>query len=200
MRILIADDHVLVRDTIAAYLTNEGAFVVSATASLDEAITHIEKLEDLDIVLLDYSMPGMNGLEGLRKVKAMVGDTPVAILSGTATPAIAEGAIAAGASGFIPKTLPAKSIMSAATMMVQGEVFAPFNFMNQKADGALGGLTDRETEVLRGICEGKSNKEIALDLGLQEVTIKLHVKTLCRKLEAKNRTHAAMIAKTNNFV
>ena len=67
-------------------------------------------------------------------------------------------------------------------------------------DKTVGNLTKRETEVLRALSEGKSNKEIARDLGLQEVTIKLHVKTLCRKLEAKNRTQAAMIARDRELL
>ena len=83
---------------------------------------------------------------------------------------------------------------------VAGEVFVPFGFMQQTDEKTVGNLTERETQVLRGLCEGKSNKEIARDLDLQEVTIKLHVKTLCRKLDAKNRTQAAMIAKERRLV
>jgi two-component system, NarL family, nitrate/nitrite response regulator NarL len=82
-------------------------------------------------------------------------------------------------------------------IMASGEVFAPISLLQDEdpPEGALATLTRRETDVLRGICEGKSNKEIARDLELQEVTVKLHVKTLSRKLGAKNRTHAAMIAR-----
>jgi two-component system nitrate/nitrite response regulator NarL len=84
--------------------------------------------------------------------------------------------------------------------MAMGEVYAPFDFMQQAQKKAVGNLTERETDVLKGLCDGKSNKEIARDLDLQEVTIKLHVKTLSRKLEARNRTHAAMIATERNLV
>ena len=83
--------------------------------------------------------------------------------------------------------------------MIAGELYVPYDFM-QKDDSKVGNLSQRETDVLRGICEGKSNKEIARDLDLQEVTIKLHVKTLSRKLDARNRTHAAMIARDMNLV
>ena len=85
--------------------------------------------------------------------------------------------------------------------MAAGAVYAPLEFMQQPTTlTGDGHLTRREGDVLRGICEGKSNKEIARDLDLQEVTIKLHVKTLSRKLEAKNRTHAAMIARDRGYI
>ena len=91
-------------------------------------------------------------------------------------------------------------MISAIRFMAAGEVYVPYGFLQQADTKAVGNLTVRETEVLQGLCEGKSNKEIALDLNLQEVTITLHVKTLCRKLEAKNRTQAALIAKDRQLV
>jgi len=201
LRILVADDHDLVRETIGSFLLNsDGITAVETAATLGEAIDIVRGEYIFDLILLDYNMPGMNGLDGLAKMKDAAGKSPVAILSGTASPAIAQAAIEAGAMGFIPKTIASKSVVSAAKFMAMGEVYAPFEFMQQTQETTVGNLTERETDVLRGICEGKSNKEIARDLDLQEVTIKLHVKTLSRKLEARNRTHAAMIAKDQNFV
>ena len=84
--------------------------------------------------------------------------------------------------------------------MLAGETYAPFSFLNQERGAAQTLLSARELEMVKGICEGKSNKEIARDLDLQEVTVKLHVKTMSRKLAAKNRTHAAMIAKEMGIV
>jgi len=201
MRILVADDHDLVRETIASFLVNSGGITtVETAATLDEALDHVAGEYIFDLVLLDYNMPGMSGLKGLARMKDAVGKVPVAILSGTASPTIAHDAIAAGAMGFVPKTLGSKSMVSAVKFMAMGEVYAPFEFMQQTQEKTVANLTERETAVLQGICEGKSNKEIARDLDLQEVTIKLHVKTLSRKLEARNRTHAAMIAKERNLV
>lgn len=91
-------------------------------------------------------------------------------------------------------------MVSAIRFMVAGETYLPVGLTQQTQDQRVADLTRRETDVLRGICEGKSNKEIALDLSLQEVTIKLHVKTLCRKLDARNRTQAAMIARDRHLV
>lgn len=200
MRILIADDHDLVRDTLALFLETEGMTEIASVASLDEAIKAADASGSFDLVLLDYNMPGMDGLTGLDRMKEANDGRPVAILSGTASPAIAKDAIAAGAAGFLPKTLAARSMVSAIRFMAAGEVFVPYDFMQQAEEKTVGNLTERETAVLLGLCEGKSNKEIARDLDLQEVTIKLHVKTLCRKLEAKNRTQAAMIARDRKLI
>ena len=144
-------------------------------------------------------MPGMNGLDGLKKAIASSFGKPVALMSGTASKAIAQEAIDVGAIGFLPKTMAAKSLINAVRFMAMGETYVPRDFLNAEepeADIPLAKqLSEREQQVLGGLCKGLSNKEIARELDLQEVTIKLHVKTLCRKIEAKNRTHAAMIAK-----
>ncbi|MGH1415190.1 MAG: response regulator [Pelagimonas sp.] len=195
MRILVADDHDLVRDTIAAYLTGAEIDEVVTVSTLEEAVKSAEETGSFDLVLLDYNMPGMSGLDGLARMKAANQDRPVAIISGSATREVAEAALKAGAQGFIPKTLSAKSLLTAARFMAAGEIYAPVEFMQQKPDDETGSLTRRELDVLRGICEAKANKEIARDLDLQEVTVKLHVKTLSRKLGARNRTHVAMIAR-----
>lgn len=197
MRLLLADDHDLVRETLAAFLMAEGFEEVRCAATLPEALAVLAADRDFDLVLLDYSMPGMNGLEGLTRARAAAVGVPVAIITGTVQRDLAEAALAAGAAGFIPKTLASRAMIAAVHLMASGDVFAPISLLLQEPEMtlALQTLTRRETDVLHGICEGKSNKEIARDLELQEVTVKLHVKTLSRKLGAKNRTHAAMIAR-----
>ncbi|MEM7270362.1 MAG: response regulator transcription factor [Pseudomonadota bacterium] len=199
MRILIADDHELVRDTISAFLQREGGFEVTAADDYFGAAEEIKKRGPYDLVLLDFSMPGMEGLTTLAAAKELNRDKPVALISGAADKAIAQDALAAGAAGFLPKSMAAKSLISAVKFMIMGEQYAPLDFMTAEEpenDHPLKSkLSEREFQVLEGLCKGQSNKEIARDLDLQEVTIKLHVKTLCRKLEAKNRTQAAMIAK-----
>ncbi len=200
MRILIADDHDLVREAIGAFLIAEGDCEVVTVGTLTEAIKVVKEQGAFDLVMLDYNMPGMNGLEGLQKMIAANEGNPVAILSGTTTKTLAEEAFSLGAAGFVPKTLGAKSMISAARFMVAGEIYAPFNFMQKKDDASGDLFTNRELEVLHGICRGQSNKEIARDHNLQEATVKLHAKTLSRKLGAKNRTHAAMIARDRNLL
>lgn len=202
-RILIADDHDLVRDTISAYIEHQEQCEIALAEDFDAAATKIAEEGPFDLVLLDYSMPGMGGLEGLGRAIASNGGNPVAIISGAADPATAQAALAAGASGFIPKTLSARSLLNAVRFMLAGEQFAPVDFMTQEVGSDKHPyeelLSERERQVLGGLCRGLSNKEVARELSLQEVTIKLHVKTLCRKLEARNRTHAAMIAKDAGF-
>jgi DNA-binding NarL/FixJ family response regulator len=199
LRLLIADDHALVRESIAALLKQEANFSVTTVATLEEALAAVEESGGFDLVLLDYKMPGVNGLEGLARMISAAKGAPVALMSGNASRAIAEQAVDSGAAGFLPKTIAARSITSAVRFMAAGEIFVPYGFMQQE-DKTVGDLSQRQTEVLRGIAEGKSNKEIARDLNLQEVTIKLHVATLCRKLEARNRTHAIMIAQDMNLL
>ena len=199
MKILVADDHDLVRDTIALFLQNEGGIEVTVAATLDEALVRIDEVGSFDLVLLDYGMPGMDGLAGLKRAIAANQDKPVALMSGVASRTVAEDALAAGAAGFVPKTLGAKSMVNALRFMASGEQYAPVKWMTEMETEAshplANKLTEREMQVLEGLCDGKANKEIARDLDLQEVTVKLHVKTLSRKLDARNRTHAAMIAR-----
>ncbi len=182
------------------FMQAEGGFEVTNANSVDAALAEIGAQAPFDLVLLDYNMPGMNGLEGLERVITACAGKPVALLSGDASATVVDQAIAAGAAGFVPKTLGAKSMMSAIKFMMTGEVYVPFNYVQQTTTIAIPGLTERETQVLRCLAEGMANKEIARQLELQEVTIKLHVKTLSRKLGAKNRTHAAMIARDRNLL
>jgi len=199
MRILLADDHDMVRESISAYLNSVGGADVSSTVNLPDALDEIEKNGPFDLVLLDYNMPGMFGLEGLVQALKCNGGTGVAILSGSAPPHTVQDALDAGAIGYLPKTMGAKSLLNAIRFMSAGEVYVPVTLLREEAaapEHPLAQLlSQRETEVLGGLCRGQSNKEIARDLELQEVTIKLHVRTLCRKLKAKNRTQAALTAK-----
>jgi DNA-binding NarL/FixJ family response regulator len=197
MRILIADDHDLLRDALCDYLRKQGATEVVGVSSLDEALAASGDRSDIDLMVLDYNMPGMKGLTGLSKALDHSQGTPIALLSGNAPYSVAQEAIDRGAIGFLPKTMSAQSLVEAVRFMMAGETFFPVShILPKKQDGLINTqLSKREKQVLKGLCLGQSNKEIASELGLQEVTIKLHVRTLCRKLGAKNRTHAAMIAK-----
>lgn len=200
MRILIADDHDLLRDTLALWFRQEKIDVTPAR-DLQGALAAVAAADEpFDLILLDYGMPGMNGLEGLSRALAEGRGARVALMSGTATRHVAEEALELGSAGFLPKTLPAKSLVNAVRFMAMGEQYAPVDFMTASTEAApvhplAEKLSPRELQVLEQLCAGKANKEIARELGIQEPTVKLHMKTLYRKIGAHNRTQAAMIAK-----
>lgn len=196
MKILFADDHVLVRDAIVALLEQETDFEITTVDDLTSALA--ASVDGFDLILLDYTMPGMNGLGGFDRMKGAT-DAPVALLTGSASREVAQQALDKGAAGFLPKTMSGPSLVNAIRFMAAGEVFAPISFMNGGAaddqSRVAATLTAREKQVLGGLVRGLSNKEIAREISLQEVTVKLHVKTTCRKLGARNRTQAAIAAK-----
>ena len=200
MRILIADDHDLLRETLSMFLASEGSIDTALASTLDAALDLIQSEEKFDLIMLDYNMPGMAGLNGLKRAMEASGGSPVALMSGIASRSVAEEALSFGAAGFVPKTLAAKTLVNAVRFMAMGEKYAPIDFMTADdptvAPNPLAQkLSRRELQVIEGLSKGKSNKEIARDLDLQEPTIKLHVKTLYRKIGAANRTQAALIAK-----
>lgn len=201
MKILIADDHRLVRDAIGAVLKSTGEIEVVTVGTMQEAVAALESDGRFDLILLDYHMPGVGDLAGLRSILARYRDEKIALFSGTASDFVVNEAFRLGAVGFVPKTLAPESMIHAVRLMAAGERYLPVELMTRAtSDGGAGQsvnhlLSERELQALQGLCDGLSNKEIASRCGVQEVTVKLHVKTLCRKLGARNRTHAALIGK-----
>ncbi len=206
MDILLADDHRLVRDGLKFFLERLGPDVKVAEAeTFDEALSSAAECDDLQLIILDLVMPGMNGLTGLEVMRARFPDVPVVILSGSFQRNEVINAINRGAHGFIPKTLSGKAMLSALQLVVSGEKYVPSIIFSE---GQMGGngvgsfaddsplqrLTPRERDVLGLLTKGHSNKEIARALGLQEVTVKVHLKGVFRKLGAVNRTQAVKIA------
>jgi DNA-binding NarL/FixJ family response regulator len=206
MRLLIADDHELLRDTLRSFLQQQADIELCAVGDLDSVFDLLAQGEAYDLVLLDYTMPGVDGLEGLQRLLDLPDGPAVALISGVADMRIALQAIRMGARGFLQKSMPAQSLLNAIRFMGTGERFLPVDDVLDNLDPrppssldvparAAISLTPRETEVLAALCNGLTNKEIARDLQLSEPTIKLHVKTLYRRLGATNRTQAAMIAR-----
>ncbi|GIK99113.1 MAG: DNA-binding response regulator [Alphaproteobacteria bacterium] len=202
MQILLADDHVLVRDALKSYIERlaEDA-TVHAVSSFPEAYAVAQREAGLELIVLDLRMPGMNGLDGLKRMRALRPNTPVVIMSGLARQQDISEALEAGAAGFFPKTLNGPALVSALRLVLAGERFVPSTDHaaantreTQPESESTSSLTVREREVLELLTKGLSNKEIARQLDLQEVTIKLHVRGICRKLGAKNRTQAALLA------
>lgn len=201
MRVLLADDHNLVRDALKSYLERlEPSAEVLTAESLGDAVEEAHRAGKLDLVILDLKMPGMNGLDGLRRMREARPGVPVVLMSGGASQDEVRAALDLGAKGFLPKTLTGPALVSAIRLILAGERFVPFDAFETGPEEAPAGpagtspLTQREREVLGYLEKGWSNKEIARALDLQEVTIKLHIRGICRKLGAKNRTQAALRA------
>ena len=133
-RVLVVDDSRLQRRILVASLKKWGFEVVEAESG--EAAMEICLADPPDLILSDWMMPGMNGLDGLRAVLAMEQTDRVALISGEATKKIAEDALAAGAAGFVPKSLPAKSLVNAVKFMAMGEQYAPIGENAEQVDQA----------------------------------------------------------------
>lgn len=202
-KIMLADDHGLVRDTIAAYLATIDGFEVVSTSDLDQALTAMDVPIQFDLLILDYHMPGMNGLNGLEKAKEIYPKTKVILMSGVANRDVANAAMTCGADGFVPKSLTAASMVNAIKFVLSGERYFPFDFeagpKELPTDSIFHTLSSRELETLEQLCNGLSNKEIARNLDVQEVTVKLHVKNVLIKLKVSNRTQAALLAKERHL-
>jgi len=191
MRLLLADDHDLVRDAIALMLSSADDNVEVITAKdLHEALKMTLNEEAYDVIILDLRMPGMNGLVGAQKMMKQVPDTPVMLMSGNASATDVRSAHKIGIKGFISKTLTGKSLINAVSLVASGETYFPVEMLSPQSNTQGQGvrLTDREAEVLAELRQGNSNKEIARALDIAETTVKLHLRSLSDKLNARNRT------------
>lgn len=201
MRLLIADDHELLRDALKAYLETSENYVVEVADTVPDALDAIKQKGSFDLVLLDFQFPGMDGLLGLRRMIAANEGKPVALLSGVATAGTASAALRHGAAAVLSKTMAIEKLKDTITAIVGGAYNAPFVQPSEyTGDEGAPHLTPRQEEVLRCICQGQSNKEIARQLKLQEPTVKMYVKMLYAKLDVHNRTQAALAARNFNLV
>ena len=212
MRILLADDHTLVRENLRDFLHGlEPDVVVLEAETFPEAETIASRHARLDLIILDLMMPGMDGLEGLRQMLKLKPNVPVVILSGSTRQRDIVGAIELGAKGFIPKTISGKAMLNALRMILAGETYVPSAVLRAAAAengddalaGGLGGgakggpaqgLTRRQQQVLDLLVRGHTNKRIAKELDLKEITVKIHLQSVFRKFGVSNRTQAVALA------
>ena len=206
MRVLLIDDHALVRKGLEQLLMSRGIEVIASAGTGAEGITYARDLAP-DIILLDIKMPDMNGLETLVQLRAAGIESPVLMLTMSRDETDLKAALRGGAQGYLLKDMDpedlvpalqdamkgnnvvAKELIGSLTRIVQGQ---------QKKDlepgTLLSGLTPREQEILRHLAEGQSNKGIARALDITDGTVKLHVKSILRKLGVRSRVEAAVIA------
>ena len=195
MRILLADDHPLFADALRVLIErNLPASALTVVPDLDAAVRALAAGTPYDLAILDLHMPGANGFEGIERIRARSPDMPFAVISGAATPADVSRALQLGARGFLPKTLPPHVLAAALQVLAAGGTYVPANYaatQPQPAPAGVPGLTPREAEVLTLLAAGRANKEIGRALDLQEITVKLHVRNIFRKLGVRNRVEAA---------
>ena len=205
MEALLVDDHAMVRQDLKFYLEElDSSVVVSIAENVDEALEFSSRADKLDLIILDYKLPGTVGLSGFEALAAAVPDVPIVFLSGIMRRAEVLRAIGAGAAGVIPKNLSAEAMISALKLVLSGEKYLPSMILSdsdengaayqEMDDGPLRDLTLRQREVMKLLTQGLPNKKIAESLGVEEVTVKLHLSKIFKKLGAANRTHAVRIA------
>ncbi len=198
LRVLIADDHRLISEAVANLLVSDGGFSVELVDSFDLVIKALSQTTPFDLVLLDLKMPGMIGLESVRQIVKAAGKSQVVLFTGEVDRHFLDNALESGVRGLIPKTMPLQALVSVLQLVNSGQVFVPMQEIGRNDKSGQSGnhnLSDKELFVLRLAAEGLTNKEIARDLGTTEVTIKMHMRSICKKLGARNRAHAAIISR-----
>lgn len=200
--VLIADDHPVVRQGLASFLELQGDIELVGQAS--DGSEAVEKALDLmpDVVLMDLAMPLVDGIEAIRRIREACPTTKVVALTSFSDEARLFAAVKAGAAGYLLKDSDPSDILKGIRMVSAGEALispgAAAKLMKEFADGPAGAtaerLTERETEVLRLIAQGLSNRGIAEELVLSEKTVKTHVSNILAKLHLADRTQAALYA------
>ncbi len=200
-RFIIVDDHPLFRGALGQALRDSfGDAEILEAGSLDELTDRLAAAGETDLILLDLSMPGVQGLSGLVYLRAQHPAVPVAIVSASEDAATIRQCLDCGASGFIPKSQPVERIREAIRRIMDGEVWLPPDLdVNNvpSAEGAelvsrLSTLTPQQVRVLMMLGEGLLNKQIAYKLGVSEATIKAHVSAILQKLGVDSRTQAVI--------
>ena len=199
IRVLITDDHKVVRRGLRGFLELDPELeVVGEASNGEEAVELVRRLEP-DVVLMDLLMPVMDGIEATRVIRSEMPEVEVVALTSVLEDVSVTGAIRAGAIGYLLKTTEAdelcEAIKAAAAGKVQLAPEAAARLMREvRTPASLTPLTERETEVLKLVARGKTNRQISRELFIGEKTTKSHVHSILRKLNVKSRTQAALYA------
>lgn len=198
MKILVVDDHALVREGLQQVLQGLHEHVdVLQAANCSQAFDIALQNTDLDLILLDFHLPDMTGLEALRILGLRHPELPVLMLSASADVMVMRQVLSAGASGFVTKSSLSDELLFAVNKVIEGEVYLPVE-LRQGDDGESGldvsKLTQRQELVLRELLDGRSNREISNTLNISEETVKTHVTAILRHFDVQNRTQAVVAA------
>lgn len=205
-RIAVVDGHALVRDGLRRLLEQAFGCQVLEAADIADAMGGIERAGSVDLMLLDLPVAGRAGLAGLKAMRARFPQVPVAIVSALSDPDTVDGALAAGAAGFIPKTLWPDEVLAALHRVLSGTVYRPEPPDSQvQADdhasiqARVESLTPQQRVVLGRLADGLPNKQIAYELGVSMTTVKAHVSAILQKLQVASRTQASILANRIGF-
>ena len=202
-RLVIADDHPLFRGALREAVSGLLQQVEIAEAgSFDEAAELLEQGGDVDLILLDLTMPGVRGFSGLMYMRAQYPSVPVIVVSANDDPAAIRRCMEFGASGFIPKTVGVEAMRAAISRVLGGGVWTPPDVdLTAGSDAAtaelmarMATLTPQQVRVLMMLSEGLLNKQIAFQLSVSEATVKAHVSAILQKLRVESRTQAVIAA------
>ena len=207
MKILLIDDHALFRVGLEALLERRGIEVVDKTGDGEEGLK-LALNANADIILLDLRMPGMGGMEVLRRLRERKNKTPVVMLTTSSDERDLVESLRCGARGYLLKEMDPDELVVALREVVEGKTVVAPGLAGVLArvvqNGESGGiepapspfdsLTPREHEILCHLAEGQSNKVVARHLGISDGTVKLHVKSILRKLDVHSRVEAAVMA------
>ena len=202
-RILIADDHPLFRGALRQAVAPIGTHLeIFEAGDLNSAAEKLAKHSDIDLVLLDLSMPGVRGFSGLIYLRAQYPGVPVIVVSGNQERSVIRRCIDFGASGFIPKTLDVELMRTAIRQVLDGgtwtpsdvDLSAPMDKDTSDIVKRMASLTPQQVRVLMMLSEGLLNKQIAYELSVSEATVKAHVSAILQKLGVESRTQAVIVA------
>ena len=202
-RLVIADDHPLFRGALREAVTGHfDRAEIAEAGSFDEVGKLLDRAGEIDLVLLDLTMPGVRGFSGLMYLRAQYPSVPVVVVSANDDVAVIRRCMEFGASGFIPKTLGIDAIRQAISRVLEGGVWTPPDVDLKGAPDAasaelvqrLATLTPQQVRVLMMLSEGLLNKQIAYELSVSEATVKAHVSAILQKLGVESRTQAVIAA------
>ena len=201
IRILSVDDHPLLREGIAAVIQGQDDMVVVAEAANGREAVNEFRLHRPDVTVIDLQMPIVNGIDAIKAIRAQFSDARFIVLTTYQGDVQALRALKAGASAYLLKNMLRKELLETIRAVHAGRRRIPPEIAAELAEHVMDeALTERETEVLRRVAAGTSNKIIAAQLSLSEATVKAHMKSILSKLNANDRTHAVMIAMRRGFI
>lgn len=211
MKVLIVDDHSIVRDGLAALLEQvRPDLEVHQAEDTTAGLQLLDEIGDFDLLVLDLLMPGVDGFEAISAFGLKRPDLPVIVLSSSEDPDDVRKAFASGARGYVPKSANQHVLLSAIKLIMNGDLYVPPLVLAKRSEGDTEPgyapkavdkiLTPRQLEVLILLCKGDPNKTIAAKLDLSEKTVKVHISWIFRALNVENRLQAANIARAVKLV